>query len=79
VSVPAVSLSANRHPLPLRKRIGNSSASARPRRRKAASGSEASEGQRACQGSTESGADLSEVSERASAGFGRRFEAQGQV
>ena len=43
---------------------------------KAASGREASEGQRAGQGATESAANISEVSERASAGFGRRLQAQ---
>jgi hypothetical protein len=43
---------------------------------KAASGREASEGQRAGQGSTECSAGISEVSERASAGFGRRLQAQ---
>ena len=43
---------------------------------KSASAREASEGQRAGQGATESGANISEVSERASAGFGRRLQAQ---
>ena len=42
----------------------------------AAPGREASGGQRAGQGSTESRADISEVSARASAGFGRRLQAQ---
>jgi hypothetical protein len=43
--------------------------------RKAASEREAREGQRAGQGSTEGGADISDVPERASAGFGSRLQA----
>jgi hypothetical protein len=43
---------------------------------KVASAREASEGQRAGQGATESGADISQVSECASAGFERRLQAQ---